>query len=95
MSRVLRAGVPRLAPRRYGLAAAILAADGVTAGSQAVRAGRTHNPDLLAVRGAGTCAPARGKTRPHRRRHPQVSEAPPAGERDSRKQGENHGRQRI
>jgi len=40
-------------PRRYGLAAtSILAADAVTAGSRAVRADRTHNSDLLAVRGA-------------------------------------------
>jgi FAD/FMN-containing dehydrogenase len=40
-------------PRRYGLAAtSILAADAVTAGSRAVRADRTHNPDLRAVRGA-------------------------------------------
>jgi len=51
-------------PRRHGLAATILAADGVTADSQPVRAGRNHNPDRLAVRGAGTRAMARGKTRP-------------------------------
>ena len=95
MSPALRAGVPRLAPRRYGLAAIILAADGVTAGSPGVRADRTDNPDLLRVRGAGTCAPARGKTRPHRRRHPQEGEAPATGERNREKQGENHGRQRI
>jgi hypothetical protein len=58
-------GVPRQAPRRYGLAAtSILAADAVTAGSQAVRADRTHNPDLLAVRGACTCA--RPGVRPNR-----------------------------
>jgi len=42
-------------------ATSILAADAVTAGSQAVRADRTQNPDLLAVRGACTCAPARGR----------------------------------
>ena len=70
MSPALRAGVPRLAPRRYGLAATILASDGVTADSQPVRAGRNHNPDLLAVRGAGTRAMARGKTRLPRRRQP-------------------------
>ena len=54
VSPALRAGVRGgLAPRRYGLAAtSILAADAVTAGSQAVRADRTHNPGLLAVRGA-------------------------------------------
>ena len=93
MSPALLPGCPGRPPR-YGLAAtSILAGDAVTAGSQAVRTDRTHNPDLLAVRGACTCAPARGKTQP--RRHPQVSEAPAAGERDSRKQGENHGRQRI
>jgi hypothetical protein len=55
---------PGLAPRRYGLAAnGILAAEVVTADSQAVRAGRKHNPDLPgAIRGASTYAPARGKT---------------------------------
>jgi hypothetical protein len=72
VSPALRAGVPGLAPRRYGLAATILAADAVTAGSPGVRADRTDNPDLLGVRGAGTCAPARGKTRPQ-------SAAPPTG----------------
>jgi len=49
-------------PAAMALAAtSILAADAVTAGSQAVRADRTQNPDLLAVRGACTCAPARGR----------------------------------
>jgi hypothetical protein len=53
VSPALRAGVPGWPPRRYGLAATILAADGVTAGSPAVRADRTDNPDSL-----GSAAPA-------------------------------------
>jgi hypothetical protein len=92
VSPALRPGRPGR-PRRHGLAAAILAADGVTAGSPAVRADHTHNPDLLGVRGASACAPARGMTQP--RCQPQEGEAPAAAERDSEKQGENHGRQRI
>jgi len=47
-------------PRRYGMDATILAAEGVAAGSQAVRVGCTHNPDVLGVRGAGARAPAPG-----------------------------------
>jgi hypothetical protein len=65
--------VPRSGPREPGArngclgwppaamaATSILAADAVTAGSPAVRADHTDKPDLLAVRGAGACAPAPG-----------------------------------
>src|SRR5690348_7586505 len=62
-------------------AATILAAERGDRRQPGRRAGRVHNPDVLGVRGAGTRAPARGKTRPHRRRQLLVSESAKSKER--------------